>query len=556
VNGTDSVPMIRWRRDYHAPQVTTVSSVKTGDDDLAPAAPTGLAQNIIRLLRQVGACWTLGWRHKRSARRGHGTALRPRGEWLESRQALSAGVAMVVMDSATTTDSRSVTIDYNVTTPPDDQHPLTFGVYRSADNTFSPDDIAVGSESVVAPAQGTPTLDDNRQPASAAGHHQLTIPLPNGLSLNPKHPYVLVVANPGDTGPAQAPPTASFRTYTIGVVTHGGLENKSWKNGPMWELVMAYSLKQQGYDAVIPYNWVSQSSTPGAAAKQGPRLAAMVLKAVNQAPPNEPVDIHFIGHSEGTVVNSLAIARLEKEATPQMKAGYLEDTLLDPHAANNSFTGQQYSVAGMLGPLATSLVKGYQSLAKDPLAFVPVGVDQAEVFYQHTKATPSGIYNLWGQVPVRGSASYFNLTASGATHSGKTGVMAWYQNNIVPTLGDGAPELSAQTLSGALDPTERIGGAGTDVVDVAQPRYSGTAGAGSTIRLYAGPASQPSIIAPVGQTVAGPDGTWSITTRPLADGNYRVVAVSTPPRRHSLPRFVMNPTAPLGKLVVASKPTL
>jgi hypothetical protein len=530
--------------------------VETGDDELAPDATTGPAQSFIRLLRQVVACWTEGWRRKPSARRGHGTALWPQGEWLESRQALSAAAAMVVMDSATTIDSKSVTVDYNVTTQADARHPLTFGVFRSADGTFGPNAIAVGSEPIVPPGRSTPTLDDNGRPATAAGRHQLTIPLPNGLTLNPEHPYVLVVANPGDAAPGQAPPTASFRKYTIGVVTHGGLEDKSWKNGPMWELVMAYSLKQQGYDAVIPYNWVSQSSTPGDAAKQGPRLAAKVLKAVSQAPPNEPVDIHFIGHSEGTVVNSLAIARLEKEATPQIKAGFLRDTLLDPHAANNAFTGQQHSVAGVLGPLAQSLIKGYQSLAKDPLASVPVGVDQAEVFYQHTRATPSGIYNLWGQVPVRGSASYFNLTASGATHSGKKGVMAWYQNNIVPTLGDGAPGLRTQTLSGTLDPAERIGGAGTAVVDVAQPRYSGTAGPGSTIRLYAGPASEPSVIAPVGESVAGPDGTWSITTGPLADGNYRVVAVSTPPRRHALPRFVMNPTAPLGELVVATKPPL
>ena len=479
--------------------------------------------------------------------------LTPWPETLEPRLALSS-VAAVVMDSATTTNSKSVTVDYDLTTEADAQHPLTFGVFRSAGDTFSPDHVSVGSEPIVPPGQGTPTLDDNGHPAAAAGYHQLTIPLPGGLPLNPEHPYVLVVANPDSVPAGQPRPTASFRKYTIGVVVHGGLQDKSWKNGPMWELVMAYSLKKQGYDAVIPYNWVSQSSTPGAAAKQGPKLAKMVLDDVHQAPANEPVDIQFIGHSEGTVINSLAITRLEKEMTPQMKAGFLEDTLLDPHAANNSFTGQQYSVAGILGPLAKSLVEVYQSQAKDPLPTVPAGVDQAEVFYQHTKATPSGIYNLWGQVPVRGSASYFNLTASKVTHSGKTGVAAWYQNNIVPTLGDGSPELVAQTLTGKLDPAEVTEGPGTDVVHVAQPTYIGSAGPDSIIRLYAGPARDPSVIAPVGSTVAGPDGSWSITTRSLADGDYRIVAVSTPPGRHTLPRFVMNPTAPLGELVIATKP--
>jgi hypothetical protein len=487
--------------------------------------------------------------------RGRRSVLRPRGEWLESRHALSAGAA-VVMESATTTDSKSVTIDYNLPTQADAQHPLTFGVFRSTDGTLSPDDIAVGSEPTVITGQGATTLDDNGQPATAAGHHQLTIPLPGGLPLNPEHPYVLVVANADSMPAGQDPPTASFRKYTIGVVTHGGLENKSWKNGPMWELVMAYTLEQQGYDAVIPFNWVSKSSTPGAAAKQGPRLAGAILHAASRAPANEPVDIHLIGHSEGAVVNTVAITRLEKEMTPQMNAGYLEDTLLDPHAANNLFAGRQYSVSGVLAPLAGSLIHGYQAKARDPLASIPAGVDQAEVFYQHTPATASEIYNLWGQVPVRGSASYFNLTASGVTHSGKTGVMAWYQNNIVPTLGDGAPGLRTQTLSGKLDPTEGPVASGADVVHVSKPRYIGSAGPGSIIRLYAGPARDPSVIAPVGRTVAGSDGTWSITTQSLADGHYRIVAVSTPPRRHTLPRFVMNPTDPLGQLVVDAKPSI
>ena len=62
------------------------------------------------------------------------------------------------------------------------------------------------------------------------------------------------------TDPAQ---TASFRTYTIGIVTHGGIQDTSWKHGPPWELQIAYEMKHEGYDAVIPYNWVAQSSNPG-----------------------------------------------------------------------------------------------------------------------------------------------------------------------------------------------------------------------------------------------------------------------------------------------------
>ena len=82
--------------------------------------------------------------------------------------------------------------------------------------------------------------------------------------------------------------TASFRTHVIAVVTHGGLQDKSEKHGPAWELAMAASLRREGFDVVIPFNWVAESSDPGAAAQQGARLARMVLAAANRFPASEP----------------------------------------------------------------------------------------------------------------------------------------------------------------------------------------------------------------------------------------------------------------------------
>ena len=98
------------------------------------------------------------------------------------------------MISATTADSHGVTIDYNVVTPPTATAPLSFAVYRSASISFDSSAIEVGSETI---QTGTsPTLDDSGQPAGAVGNHQLTIPLPAGLTINPMHPYVLAVADP------------------------------------------------------------------------------------------------------------------------------------------------------------------------------------------------------------------------------------------------------------------------------------------------------------------------------------------------------------------------
>ena len=104
--------------------------------------------------------------------------------------------------------------------------------------------------------------------------------------------------------------TASFRVYTIGIVTHGGIQDPSWTHGPPWELETAYMMKQEGFDSVIHYNWALQSSTPGEAIKQSPRLARIILGTANRFPANAVVDLEFIGHSEGTVVNTYAIVKL------------------------------------------------------------------------------------------------------------------------------------------------------------------------------------------------------------------------------------------------------
>ena len=463
------------------------------------------------------------------------------------------------MLSAMTTNSKSVTIDYRV-----DQAPvpgpssvLQFGVYRSSNPQFDVSASLVSTWTASTQGQAGLPLDDNGQPAAALGTHQLTIPLPAGLSPYPLKPYVLVVADPA-TGTATQDPeqTAAFRTYAIGIVTHGGLINSSWKHGPPWELQTAVIMKQQGYDAVIPYAWVTDSSKPGRAAMQGPRLARKVLETASQFPAGAPVDLHFIGHSEGTVVNTQAIVALEKNMTPQLQSGYIEDTLLDPHAANNSVPGQYSVSGGLLGALAKGLIHRYQAQAHDPTVFIPPGVDAAQVFYQHTKASHDhgvnqGLYNLWGQVPVPNLSgnpiAYYNLTGAGATHSGNYGVALWYRNFVAPTLGSQAPLLQTLRLEGQIDQATTLAASSraanrvrvqtwdpVRIAQNAQPEFSGTAAPGSTVRVYLGPAANPSVISLAGQTRAGATGEWTFTPR---SAEKRPL----PRDRHGLPAHLAHP---------------
>src|SRR5262249_9316735 len=137
-------------------------------------------------------------RLSRDVRRGRSEKLRnlrPTIEDLEGRGLLSVTTPTIVMDSATTVDSRSVTFEYDVKNA-DLGQSVAFGIYRSANDQFDPSDVEVGSATVMPPGQGTPTRDDNGQPTGAVGHHRLTVPLPQGLPLSPEHPYVLVVADP------------------------------------------------------------------------------------------------------------------------------------------------------------------------------------------------------------------------------------------------------------------------------------------------------------------------------------------------------------------------
>jgi hypothetical protein len=501
-------------------------------------------------------------------------------ESLEKRLAMSVTTPGIEMLSATTTDSKSVTIEYQVNQAVNATSPIQLGIYRSSNGQFSSSDSLVDTVTLAAPGteagQGITTLDQNGQSAIAIGTHEVTIPLPNGLPPFPEKPYVLVVADPNSpTATTDPDQTASFRVYTIGIVTHGGIQDPSWRHGPPWENETAYMMRREGFDSVIAYNWALQSSTPGAAIQQSPRLARMIMDVASKFPANDPVDLELIGHSEGTVVNTYTLVTLQHEMTPQLKAGYIEDTLLDPHAANNNVPGQQMSFGGVLGGLARVIVTDYQAEAKDPPAYFPSIVDQAQVFFEHSQSTASAIYNLWGQVPVKSFGPvvhYYNLTDMGVTHSGKTGVNYWFRDFIAPTLGDQAPLIQQLQLNGQIDNAEspsassvtpsklveqasnaradRVYGP-AQVVQSDQPQFSGTAAPGSMIRLALSPAARPMSITVVGKTTASSTGQWSLTTQhPLRNGQYRTLVTAFSRALTTRPGLAIVPTQPLGRLVV------
>jgi hypothetical protein len=443
----------------------------------------------------------MGEKNRRASGQRRGRTARRTVESLEGRQLLAATPGQVAMINATTLDSKSVTVDYQVTNTNLDR-PLVLGVYRSASPTFDASTVPVGLVTIPVSA-----VDAAGESAMAVGTHSVTVPLAGGLPMNPLHPYVLVQADPGTPAAAVPSDTAAFRVSTIAVIIHGGLQPKSWKlNGPPWEQTMAASLRAEGYDQVIAYNWVANSSTPGDAAREVPQVDRQI-EAAAETMPGGPIDLQIIGHSEGAVIAGQAMLGLEPYAGIQ--AGYKVLTMLDPHAASNNFKGKQVSVqSGVVGAIAKAEIDSYQSKAKDPSAYIPANVNLAQVYFQRTPVGATdgangGLYNLWGQVPVPAAAGvpveYADLTGPGISHAGNFSVYDWYQVNVVPKLGDG-PAF--------VDPDDVTAIAVGSINGSAPTSFHGTALPGTKIQILAATGGKDA--ASVGSTTTDAQGNWSL----------------------------------------------
>lgn len=437
--------------------------------------------------------------------------------------------------------------------------PVTF--YRSTDATLSPDDLAITTKELAGPSSALPTTSTVRSAA---------FDVPDLLAINPGRPYVLAVVDPSNQVPesSEANNLASLRKTTLVVVTHGGLQITPGDRIPSWQNRMGKRLAAEGYDGVLLFNWVSESSHPGAVANQGLRLAKQIREKIAEMAPEGPVDLHTIGHSQGTVVNGLALRALQDSAPPQLHAGYVQETMIDPHAATGGARFKQYSTKdSFMGRVARILVNDYQGRADDPPPLVPDIVDRAEVFYQHTyyafAPTPEQHWlNLWGQVPVPGEARYVDITGIGIAHSGYYSVINWYREHVLPQLDQGAAFSIPDPLTAQMDPRDgtvlTIHEAKDHIPErrdtrahVANPRFTGTSWPGATVVLAAAPLTDStSERIPIGRAVADADGEWSFESRPLPPGRYSVVATASIPASRGFPRVRMTPRIRVGTVEI------
>lgn len=372
----------------------------------------------------------------RSPRRRRSTL--PVLESLDARIVLSA----ITVTSLTETDFQNLSISYNVT--PTDLSSVTVNLYRAATNVLNP----ASAESI-----GTATL------SGSPGAHTnvpipVTTPLPNGalpLSPDPSHPYVFAAI----TGPDTETSSASFQKIVVGVVTHG-YNIPGETSLPAWVTEMATAMSSEGYQYVIPFDWVAQSELlePNQATDAGMRVAQQIqtyLAAPGNIPAGAVVDLHFVGHSRGTVVINQAFTTLQQNlpANSPARSGYWRETLLDPHPANSK-NQAPFSVrpddVGQAALVAGNIV---QEADQDPLPInVPSMVSETQVYHEHSPTSyapyfsegeqiisPNGLAPGDGVNVAPGSKTIINgldLTTPGIVHSG---VWEWYLVNVIPQLG-------------------------------------------------------------------------------------------------------------------------
>jgi len=380
-------------------------------------------------------------------------------EQLEDR-ILPSAAPDIQMTFATTTDSRTISVNYTITGASLAGQNLSFNVYRS-----SAYDSLSGAQLI-----GTATIPASDSADLSLGSHQgvkLSLTAPNGqpltvLTPNTTLPFIVVVANPSGTiaESNSSNNTASFEIHVLGVIAHGlELDPTLWwlNEVPAWELQMAADLQQiDGYQAVLPFNWIRLSFLPFPLAIQlaGSELYQQVVAEADQLAsqhPGDVVDINFIGYSRGSVVVSEALQDLVGTNDPALRGGYMQMTLLDPHPANLAYS--QFSWASFLsgGNDLAALVAAFELLTRDPQVIVPSNVEQTQDFDQQTPAGQLGFLfndpiefwiNLWGELPSAipnqsaqpiEAKDLTNGSAAGIGLIGHGEMPDWYLANVVDT---------------------------------------------------------------------------------------------------------------------------
>lgn len=311
--------------------------------------------------------------------------------------------------SATTTDAESVTVKY-VIGPGFGRQPVRLQTCRAAKRPVTTCTAPVGV------SLGVDVLSSPRD--LAVGPHEVTIAKGKVLKPDPRMPYVVVLADSvGQTSQTW------FQKHLVGVLVHGYAFSKRVAAGKFvdellaagnyekfvewamrelvldddaladWQAPMEASLESVAcYDpATFAFQWKFDStlevpSILTARAREMYRQVVAVVKGVEARHAGDVVDLHFIGHSRGTVMVSQALLEWKTRPDPALRGSYLKVTLLDPHPANNVLSPQESIRDEAVEGTCYRTYKEIQTQIKDPLVTLPdgIGLREATVWFQQT----------------------------------------------------------------------------------------------------------------------------------------------------------------------------
>lgn len=170
---------------------------------------------------------------------------------------------------------------------------------------------------------------------------------------------------------------------------------------------------------VMVWHASSDDLTQGHAEAAGAALFASMMQGYLAGEFNLN-DLHFIGHSRGTVVNSECVERLIIGGFPVAQV-----TNLDPHD-----WGVVYSVIGITTPFIFPNDFDVNSNPADSGTVTWEGTEWADTYYQTTGATSITDFFMLSGRPVMGTFTTY------LGHIGHPQVFGWYENTITNNMQD------------------------------------------------------------------------------------------------------------------------
>jgi hypothetical protein len=139
----------------------------------------------------------------------------------------------------------------------------------------------------------------------------------------------------------------------------------------------------------------------------------------------------------------------------------------------------------------------------------------------------SGVFAVTGSAPYTSAGSFSPKVTITRIATQQVAIVTSTADVLAPVNTTGAQSvvfpLTAHLglVSNGLAPAQGI-------TSNNQPLYEGTAAPGATVLVFV---RRPHQLTPVlaGETIAGPDGVWQMSLKPLADGAYIVTGVQIPP---------------------------